>query len=379
MYDLIVIGGGPAGSSAAIAAARAGAQVLLLERGRYPRHKVCGEFVSAESLDLLSTLLGTHDKALLNQAIPISHTRLFVDDRVIEIPITPAAASIARFDLDATLWHAAQNCGVEAHQQTTVQRFSGDGPFSVSTSLGEFDARALINTSGRWSNLTAPLKENGNIRDKWVGLKAHFGESAPSQSVDLYFFKGGYCGVQPARLLGADQSADPKNGDQNTIDRDKDRINVCAMVRVDTASTLLDVFWQNLQLRERSGNWQPLTEPVTTSPLFFRPPRPVQGTVLMAGDAAGFVDPFVGDGISLALRSSALAAKSLQPFFRGENSLGKAADSYRKAYEHTLQPVFRASSRIRRMLALPQALRGLLLSFLQSSPGLTRYLVHQTR
>ncbi len=166
MYDLIVIGGGPAGSSAAIAAARAGAQVLLLERGRYPRHKVCGEFVSAESLDLLSTLLGTHDKALLNQAIPISHTRLFVDDRVIEIPITPAAASIARFDLDATLWHAAQNCGVEAHQQTTVQRFSGDGPFSVSTSLGEFDARALINTSGRWSNLTAPLKENGNIRDK---------------------------------------------------------------------------------------------------------------------------------------------------------------------------------------------------------------------
>jgi len=59
MYDLIVIGGGPAGSAAAIAAARAGAQVLLLERGRYPRHKVCGEFVSAESLDLLSTLLGT--------------------------------------------------------------------------------------------------------------------------------------------------------------------------------------------------------------------------------------------------------------------------------------------------------------------------------
>ncbi len=53
MYDLTVIGGGPAGSCAAITAHRAGASVLLLERGRFPRHKVCGEFVSAEALGLL--------------------------------------------------------------------------------------------------------------------------------------------------------------------------------------------------------------------------------------------------------------------------------------------------------------------------------------
>jgi flavin-dependent dehydrogenase len=57
MYDLIVVGGGPAGTSAAITCARHGARVLLLERGQFPRHKVCGEFVSAESLELLSDLL----------------------------------------------------------------------------------------------------------------------------------------------------------------------------------------------------------------------------------------------------------------------------------------------------------------------------------
>ena len=56
-YDLAIIGGGPAGTSAAISAARQGARVLLLERGRFPRHKVCGEFVSAESLTLLKDLL----------------------------------------------------------------------------------------------------------------------------------------------------------------------------------------------------------------------------------------------------------------------------------------------------------------------------------
>jgi flavin-dependent dehydrogenase len=77
MRDLIVIGGGPAGTSAAITCARNGARVLLLERGRFPRHKVCGEFVSAESLDLLAGLLAPQDKPLLADAIRIPRARVF--------------------------------------------------------------------------------------------------------------------------------------------------------------------------------------------------------------------------------------------------------------------------------------------------------------
>ena len=56
-YDLIIVGAGPAGSACAITAARSGAKVLLLEKDRFPRHKVCGEFVSPESLRLLEWLL----------------------------------------------------------------------------------------------------------------------------------------------------------------------------------------------------------------------------------------------------------------------------------------------------------------------------------
>src|SRR5262245_24381016 len=100
-YDLLVIGAGPAGSSAAITSARAGARVLLLERGRLPRQRVCGEFVSAESLDLLGALLGGD---IRQNAIRIPQARLFLEDRVIPTPVIPAAASIARFDLDALLW-----------------------------------------------------------------------------------------------------------------------------------------------------------------------------------------------------------------------------------------------------------------------------------
>src|SRR5437016_67478 len=134
MFDLIVVGAGPAGSAAAITAARAGIRVLLLERGRFPRHKVCGEFVSAESLGLLSSLLDPQHMPLLREALLISQTRIFVDGQAVHSPIGLPAASIARIDLDIALWNSAEKSGVEAKQQITVQVIHGHGPFQINTS-----------------------------------------------------------------------------------------------------------------------------------------------------------------------------------------------------------------------------------------------------
>src|SRR5438477_886337 len=110
MFDLIVVGAGPAGSAAAITAAHGGARVLLLERTRFPRHKVCGEFVSAESLGLLQNLLAKDSRHLLTGAPRICNSHIFLDGSMLEARIDPAAASIARFDLDAALW---ETCCVE--------------------------------------------------------------------------------------------------------------------------------------------------------------------------------------------------------------------------------------------------------------------------
>ncbi len=363
LCDVIIIGGGPAGTSAAISAARAGASVLLLERGRYPRHKVCGEFVSAESLGLLTNLLDRDHAAPLREAVRVSQARLFLDGRTLQTTVDPPAASIARLDLDAALWHSAESAGVDARQQTTVQSIAGIGPFRVATTIGEFRARALVNASGRWSNLNLASVEAP--REKWLGIKAHFAEPCPEPSVDLYFFDGGYCGVQPVHVSGEVSSAG--------------RVNVSAMVRADLASTLAEVFVQYPALYERSRGWSSLSDPVSTSPLIFRSPQPERDAVLMAGDAAGFVDPFVGDGISLALRSGALAASCLAPFFAGEASLPDTVSGYRELYERSLLPVFRASSKIRQMLRLPRTVRKPLLMLLEKAPAITRYAVRKTR
>jgi flavin-dependent dehydrogenase len=370
-FDLIVIGGGPAGTSAAITAARSGARVLLLERGKFPRQRVCGEFVSAESLELLAGLLATACSTILENAVRISKARLFFDGHNISAPVEPSAASIARFDLDAALWQAAEGAGAIALQQTTVESISGNSPFLVHTSSGSFLAGAVISASGRWSNLRSqPSRENDHSRrnlaePKWLGLKAHFSESDPHPSVDLYFFDGGYCGVQPVRLAADDQTLG--------------RVNACAMVRSDVAHSLPEVLAHHPQLKKRAQEWQRLTEPVATSPLVFREPAPVDDNILRVGDAAGFVDPFVGDGISLALRGGALAAKCLIPFIHHRHSLAEAARNYDEAYRKTLLPVFRNSSRLRRLLNLPRPLRRSVAHVLEAAPIVSRVLVRLTR
>ncbi|HYN15374.1 MAG TPA: FAD-dependent oxidoreductase [Terriglobales bacterium] len=348
-FDLAIIGGGPAGTAASITAARSGARVLLLERGRFPRHKVCGEFISPEGLALLAGL-GLDD--LVRRARRIAHARIFAETSVAEAVLSPAAASISRYELDHALWRLAADAGADCRQQVEARAIMGTGPFDLSTSVGEFSARAVVNASGRWSNLRRSRLARSQ-REKWVGWKAHFREADSAMSVDLYFFPGGYCGVQP---LG--------NG----------QVNACAMVRAAAADSMDEVLALHPRLAERSRAWQQVSETVATSPLVFAPPQAEESGVLFAGDAAGFIDPFVGDGISLALHSGMMAAQALA----GKRSVAEAAAIYRRRYERELRPLFRNAEWLRRLTSIPRVLHRPVMAVLQS-PRVTRFLVGKTR
>jgi menaquinone-9 beta-reductase len=358
IHDLVVVGGGPAGSAAAITAARQGARVVLLERGRYPRHKVCGEFVSPESHHLLSSLFVAEDMPLLTSAPRVTRARIFVDGRVIEAPLLPAAISLTRWELDAALWRACEMAGVAARQRVTVDRIVHTaGDMQVETSAGAFTARCIIDATGRWSNLlrlraspTAPL-------DKWLGMKAHFAEEDSPDSSDVYFFKGGYCGVQPVG---------------------RGTVNVCAMVGGHVCTSLSATFAMNPDLQARSRKWQARSEPVSTFPLIFREPRPESDGVLYAGDAAGFIDPFAGDGISLALASGTAAAAALSGTWRGEYDVKRGAALYRAEYGRRFAPAIRNAALIRRLFQLPIPVRRIA-ARIASVPSLTRQLVKATR
>ena len=331
-FDLVVIGGGPGGCSAAISAARKGASVLLLERSVFPRHKVCGEFVSPESLPLLQELLG-NEKFETLQSLAIVRVEISAGAQNFHIPVMPAASSITRFILDNALWEAAVISGAVCKQKVAASQVSGEGPFKITTSQGDFSAQTVIDATGRWSNLNAAVETSAS---KLLGIKGHFCGNSRNNIVHLYFFAGGYCGIQP--LQGG-------------------RVNVCAMVRADAASKLDQVFALHPQLLAESRDWTPLMDPVYTSPLIFREPNPALGSVLRVGDAAGFVDPFTGDGIALALHSGKVAADNILPFINGRCTLQVAVNGYRKAYSQQLLPVFRGSSFLRHIMMSPQIVR----------------------
>lgn len=358
-YDLVVAGGGPAGTAAAITAARLGARVLLLERGRFPRHKVCGEFVSGESLILLGDLLGPERQMLLTAAPQTAHARLFVNGSMVRFPIVPAA-TIARYQLDDSLWQTALAEGADCRQGLAIEQIvRRNGLFEVTTAAGSVTARTAIDATGRWSKLRVDAAASANSAQS-VGLKAHFtnDEDQPAgRTTDLYFFEGGYCGVQP---LGNSQ------------------VNACAMVRADVASKLDDVLSLHSALRERSRAWVRRTEVVATSPLAFHKPQPEHDGVFCAGDAAAFIDPFVGDGISLALRSGTLASQIASAVWRGEKSLDQAVRHYRREYQRRFGSPIRTARWLRRLVTIENPLRPLALRAMRI-PVVAAFIFHNTR
>ncbi len=319
-YDIAVLGGGPAGCAAAITAVHAEKRVLLVEKGRYPRHKVCGEFISPESHHVLVTLLG-RDHPLLRTPPQITRARMFVDGNCLDFTLPQAAWSIPRYDLDYALWEAARAAGVHC-ETAAVQSASAN---SLRIADRDTPAKSIINATGRWSNLRRPsLVESG---PRWIGVKAHFaGEHAPP-STDIYFFDGGYCGVQPI---------------------DHTRLNASAMVRADIATTMEEVLAGHPELWLRSRAWEQVTETVTTSPLVHTAPEPVTNGVQNAGDAAAFIDPFTGDGISLALRSGVLAA---------ECAMSGGPECYASEYQARFARAFRTAAFTRRLSRAPETIR----------------------
>jgi len=232
-FDLIVIGGGPAGCSAAITAAREGWSVLLLERGRFPRQKVCGEFVSAESLELLIWLLGTRDPACSSDPCPYRNRALCRrthNSRAGE----PGGSQYRPLRSRSRAWSTAEKAGVTALQETTVQRIEGETKFRVATSAGEFGDVLSSTPAGAGPissrKMTNPRALDG--LDSRTFFRRHGTERRP------VFFEGGYCGVQPVRAP------------DGTV-----LLNACALVRPEVATTLEEVLREHPLLARRSQSW----------------------------------------------------------------------------------------------------------------------------
>lgn len=377
IWDVAVIGGGPAGCSAAIRLAEQGMKVVLFEAKTYPHDKMCGEFLSPECAGLLDAL-GVSQPVSRAGAVTIQTARLSAPDGTTwETHLPGDALGLSRKTLDAILAERAQALGVSVREGTPVTAIEGnlrDG-FEVEahqkTQEQRLRARVVIGAHGKRGALDRALKRSFlHNRQPYMALKAHFhGPPIPGR-IELHGFPGGYCGF--SEIEGG-------------------AVVVCLLVHERVFSRFrqpgggaADAFaaWmqgQNSYLRawlSQAERIHPRWISIAQVP--FCAKKIVEQEVLMTGDSAGLIVPLAGNGISMALEGGMIAAHHAAAFLRREISAGELRSEYPRSWNRQFGGRLRLGRMLQPLMLRPAALGGML-RLLMLLPPLGQYLVKNTR
>lgn len=377
LIDLCIIGGGPAGTVAALEACRHGLSVTLFERDRFPRDKVCGEFLSAESLPLLEEEI---PKVLAMSSIIRRSEFISPRGGVYSFLLPQRGRGLSRRLLDEALWQAAA-AGARGREGEAIRGLrklescmGGDRGWEIESSTGmSTRARAVIIACGRWWNLKgfpSPARRGkANGLGMWLGAKAHFEAVAPRDAVEMYFFSGGYCGLAPieAGLYNACCLV------HRSLARD---LGACGLV--DFARWLRAVA-RHPALEVRLRGATQVSETLATAPLCLERRGAEHDGALLAGDAAGFLDPFTGDGISMALHSGRLAAEDVASAWVegvGPCNHRETAGDYRHRLGRAVRRSYWVAGLLRALVCAPSAVQE---SVATALPWLGKRLLQATR
>jgi flavin-dependent dehydrogenase len=379
IYDALIIGGGPAGATAAWFLARAGWSVALVEKATFPRRKVCGEFISATTLPLLHTLglaETWHDLA----GPPVHEVGLYAGKYTLTapMPVTKTTGpnrgrALGREHLDDLLLNNARTAGVDILQPAHATGLAHqDGIFhcrmasSVQTPIPELQARVIIAAHGSWERGNLPTqapKQKPAARDLFA-FKAHFSQSElPPGLMPLLAFPGGYGGM---------------------VHSDHGRVSLSCCIRHDLLRHLrahghqaageivlahvmehCDGVCRALAHAGRDGTW------LSSGPI-----RPGIRTlhhdgIFAVGNTAGEAHPVVAEGISMAMQGAGLLAGIL--IARRTQVLGgdtaTAGHVYEDAWRRHFTPRLRHAACFAHLAMRPAATR-IVLPLFQRVPAL---------
>jgi flavin-dependent dehydrogenase len=351
LFDAAVVGAGPAGSAAATILAGGGRRVLLLEKDSFPRPKVCGEFLSSDALPNLARL-GVREA--VERAGPERIDRASIHwpgGRSLSFRLPAPAYGLSRLLFDDLLARGASNAGADTRFAARVTSVETESPrvfrlrFSHALAQREVRSRFVIGAWGRWDALDRKLDRGFQLsRSRYFGWSRDYeGNTAGlAGQVRLYLFAGGYCGL--SRVEGG-------------------RANLAGVV-LESVLHLQQAGWEGVLARAKGSNpalaadLAPLTPGSTgflgTGPVFFTAKPPSENGILMAGDAAGVIDPFSGEGQAGALASGILAGETLERALAEKLSPAQAGALYARAWKRSNARRFTWSSLLRRFILHPR-------------------------
>lgn len=326
--DVAIIGGGIAGSIAALTLARAGQSVVLFEKTTEPHDKVCGEFYSYECSSYLEETGLSLDSI---GALSIENFELHCRELSLTRKLPKTARSVSRKILDETLLDACQKANVDVQRGVQIASLESLSARSIICATGKSDFKAIGKREGRDS--------------KWVGYKLHLTVSSSSAKalrnyIELFVFPGGYGGLS----LVSDDTA-----------------NLAFVIRADLAKEI-GVDWfkiatflsrESLALNTLLKNAEPLTtRPLTISPMpygYLREEAPAKN-IFCVGDQLAVIPSLTGDGMAIAMMSGTEAAHSIL------ESGFDSAELFHKRMKSTLKPQVRTAYALHKLFCSPTAL-----------------------
>lgn len=322
-FDVIIIGGGLAGLTSAIHLSKHNFKVLLIEKNSYPKHKVCGEYVSNEVLPYLNYL--DFDPFEFG-AKKISEFELTTyNNKKISAKLSLGGFGMSRYELDFQLYNLALKTGVEVFQDTVTDvQFESDS-FQISTkSNAQIESKIVIGAFGKRSNLDVKFNRKFiTKKSPYLGVKIHVSGEFPEEKVALHNFKGGYCGLSKV---------------------ENNHINLCYITNYDAFKKHKDidtfqreVMFNNSELKTIFQNTKAkFDKPLTISQISFETKDPIENHMIMCGDTAGMIHPLCGNGMGMAIRSSQLASQLIIDYLQGKIEERKTLEErYAKQWQKT--------------------------------------------
>ncbi len=350
----LIVGGGPAGSAAAIMLARAGTHALLIERSRDAQDIVCGGFLGWDALAALERL-GLDPAAL--GARPITRLRLVRGARMAEAALPFRAAGLSRITLDAALLRAAGAGGTGIERGVTVRESSAAGLRTADGALLAADALFLATGKHELRGLARPRAAAGT--DPAVGLRARVSPGTQIAAdlagiIELHLFDRGYAGL----LVQEDGS-----------------VNLCLSVKRSRLGAGPDALLASLatdapRLVDRiAGCSAPVWQAIAGVPYGWRATAGEPG-LFRLGDQAAVIASLAGDGVAIALASGRMAAVHF--------AIGGPAGAV--AYQRALARTARRSLAVAGVLrSIGEGPAGALLPLFAGIPGLAAAMARLTR
>ncbi len=368
-YQVAVIGGGLAGLSLSIQLAKAGYTTTLIEKEKYPYHKVCGEYISLESWDFLKRLglpLEQMQLPIINQ-LNVSAP----DGTLFQQQLPLGGFGISRYTLDHALAELARQAGVELKEETKVNdvEFEND-LFTVSTSAGNCNAPVVAGSFGKRSNLDVKwnrhfIQQKPNKLNNYIAVKYHIRTNHPAGLISLHNFENGYCGISQIEegkycLCYLTTAANLRKSKNNIQQMEK------------------EILFQNPHLKKIFTEAEFLyNPPLTISQISFDKKTLIENHMLMLGDAGGMITPLCGNGMSMALHGSKLAFENIHAFLQHKISRTKMEANYSRQWKEQFEARIQIGRVIQRFFG-KNNITNLFIKSFRAFPFLARPLIKRT-